>query len=72
MWVSSAVRGLGLGRRLPRELEEQARRRGARVVRLETNRTLAEAIALYRSAGYVEIEPFNDEPYANHWFEKRL
>ena len=31
-----------------------------------------EAIALYRSTGYVEVEPFNDEPYANHWFEKRL
>ena len=70
MWVAPAARGLGLGRRLLRELEEQARRRGARVVRLETNRTLAEAIALYRSAGYVEIEPFNDEPYAHHWFEK--
>jgi len=41
-------------------------------VRLETNESLAEAIALYRSAGYAEVEPFNDEPYAHHWFEKRL
>ena len=41
-------------------------------VRLETNRALTEAIAMYRSAGYVEIEPFNDERYAHHWFEKRL
>ena len=33
---------------------------------------LAEAIALYRSAGYVEVRAFNDEPFADHWFEKRL
>jgi hypothetical protein len=39
---------------------------------LDTNRTLTEAIALYRSAGYREVEPFNDEPYAHHWFEKDL
>jgi ribosomal protein S18 acetylase RimI-like enzyme len=45
---------------------------GAAVVRLETNRTLNEAIALYRSAGYHEVDRFNDEPYAHHWFEKRL
>jgi hypothetical protein len=45
---------------------------GARVLRLETNRALAEAIALYRSAGYAEVPAFNDETYAHHWFEKRL
>ena len=72
MWISPAVRGLGLGRRLLGELEEHARRRGASALRLETNGTLAEAITLYRSAGYGEIEPFNNEPYAHHWFEKRL
>jgi ribosomal protein S18 acetylase RimI-like enzyme len=72
MWVSASARGLGLGRRLLTELEAHARRLGATVVRLETNHTLTEAIALYRSAGYVEVPPFNDEPYAHHWFEKRL
>jgi ribosomal protein S18 acetylase RimI-like enzyme len=72
MWVAQEARGLGLGRRLLRELEEHARQRGAVKARLETNRALTEAIALYRSAGYFEVEPFNDEPYANHWFEKRL
>ena len=41
-------------------------------MRLETNKTLKEAGALYRSAGYDEVEAFNDEPYAHHWFEKRL
>ena len=41
-------------------------------MRLETNQRLTEAIQLYRSAGYTEIPAFNDEPYAHHWFEKRL
>jgi hypothetical protein len=40
-------------------------------LRLETNRALQEAIRLYRSCGYVEVAPFNGEPYAHHWFEKR-
>ena len=42
------------------------------MVRLETNKTLTEAISLYRSAGYREVDAFNDEPYAHHWFEKNL
>ncbi len=72
MWVADSVRGLGIGRRLLSELEEQARSHGARAVRLETNRTLTEAIGMYRAAGYEEVAPFNDEHYAHHWFEKRL
>ncbi len=72
MWVSPAVRGLGLGRRLLAELETQAARHGAGRVRLETNRNLAEAIALYRTAGYREVPAFNDEAYAHHWFEKAI
>jgi ribosomal protein S18 acetylase RimI-like enzyme len=72
MWVSPAARGLGLGRRLLAELEARAAATGATVVQLETNAALAEAIALYRSAGYREVAPFNDEPYAHHWFEKAL
>ena len=72
MWVAPRARGLGLGRRLLRELESHARASGARSVRLETNGSLTEAIALYRSSGYVEVPAFNDEPHAHLWFEKRL
>ncbi len=72
MWVAPDARGLGLGRRLLVELERLARRNGVSAVRLETNRALKEAIALYRSAGYREVKAFNDEPYAHHWFQKRL
>ncbi len=72
MWVAPRVRGLGLGRRLLNELECYAVEHGAATLRLETNRALVEAIALYRNAGYREVEAFNDEPYAHHWFEKHL
>jgi len=72
MWVAPSVRGLGVGARLLRELEQRARSAGVRILRLETNRALKEAIALYRSSGYREVAPFNAEPYAHHWFEKRL
>jgi DNA-binding MarR family transcriptional regulator/GNAT superfamily N-acetyltransferase len=72
MWVAPAARGLGIGRRMLDELERRAARSRSRVVRLETNRALAEAIGMYRAAGYVEVDAFNDEPYADHWFEKRL
>ena len=72
MWVSGAVRGLGLGRRILGALEAHAADAGASAFRLETNRALAEAIRLYRSAGYREVPAFNDEPYAHHWFEKTV
>ncbi len=72
MWVSPTTRGLSVGRRLLTELEALAAAHGAHAVQLETNRALVEAIAMYRSAGYVEVAPFNDEPYADHWFEKAL
>jgi len=72
MWVAPAARGRGLGRRLLASLEQRAAAGGARSVRLETNRALVEAIGLYRASGYREVAPFNDEPYAHHWFEKAL
>jgi GNAT superfamily N-acetyltransferase/DNA-binding MarR family transcriptional regulator len=72
MWVDPSARGLGLGRRLLGELEQRARAAGVRVLRLETNRALTEAIRLYCQNGFVEVRAFNDEPYAHHWFEKRL
>ena len=72
MWVTESARGLGIGRRLLSELEASAVKSGADRARLETNRALVEAIAMYRSAGYGEVPAFNEEPFADHWFEKRL
>jgi DNA-binding MarR family transcriptional regulator len=72
MWVAESARGLGIARRLLAELEAVIRAAGVPVAQLETHRLLHEAIAMYRSAGYVEVPPFNDEPFAHHWFEKLL
>ena len=72
MWVSREVRGAGVGRRLLVALEKEAAGLGMALLRLETNRSLHEAQALYRRNGYREVAAFNDDPYADHWFEKRL
>ncbi|MFC4174692.1 GNAT family N-acetyltransferase [Microvirga sp. GCM10011540] len=72
MWTAPSARGLGIARRVLRMLEAKAREIGLRTLRLETNRALTEAQALYRREGYHEVAPFNIEPYAHHWFEKRL
>ena len=72
MWVDRAHRGLGIGARILDALEQQAAALGRGSVRLYTNRSLAEAKAMYRARGYVEIPRYNDDPYADHFFEKRL
>ena len=72
MWVRASSRGLGLGKRILQHLESLARKRRIPLLRLETNKALTEAQALYRSSGYREVRRFNDEPYAHHWFEKAL
>jgi DNA-binding MarR family transcriptional regulator/N-acetylglutamate synthase-like GNAT family acetyltransferase len=72
MWISPEARGRGLAHRLLADVEARAVAAGADRLHLDTNRALVEAIALYRRSGFVEVPPFNDEPHADHWFEKRL
>ncbi len=72
MWIDPAVRGRGVGRRLLAALESAAARLGCRLVRLDTSSHLPEALGLYRSTGYSEILPYNDNCYAHHWLEKSL
>jgi DNA-binding MarR family transcriptional regulator/predicted N-acetyltransferase YhbS len=72
MWVHDDWRGAGLGSRLLRHLEDQARALGHRTVRLDTNAALAEAIGMYQRAGYQAIGRYNDNPWATHFFEKAL
>jgi DNA-binding MarR family transcriptional regulator/predicted GNAT family acetyltransferase len=72
MWVHDDWRGAGLGARLLRHLEAAARDLGHGLVRLDTNRTLTEAVTMYERAGYRHIERYNDNPYAQEFFEKRL
>ncbi|HEX3832797.1 MAG TPA: MarR family winged helix-turn-helix transcriptional regulator [Solirubrobacteraceae bacterium] len=72
MWISPRARGLGLGRRLLERLESCAMTHGARIAHIETSAVLVEALSLYRSAGWVDVPAFNDEPFADHWLEKVL
>ena len=72
MWVAPSARGLGMGRRILGALEAEAQSLGVTTLRLDTNRSLTEAIQLYRSSGYRAVERFSDERYADHFFEKQL
>jgi len=58
MYVVPEARGHGLARRLLAELERLAVADGADQVVLETGGAQPEAIALYRSEGYVDIDAF--------------
>lgn len=72
MWVAPHLRRHGLGARIVAHLERQAVDRDRTRMRLDTRSDLSEARALYARLGYREVAPFNDGPYAEHWFEKAL
>lgn len=72
MWVAPTARGLGIAQRLLDALEGQAIAMHLHTLRLDTNKTLTEARSLYANNGYREIARYNDNPYADHWFEKRV
>jgi DNA-binding MarR family transcriptional regulator/GNAT superfamily N-acetyltransferase len=72
LWVAPSSRGLGLGRRLIEAAECAAQKQAVKILRLDTNSALAEALQLYRSTGWTEIDRFNDDPYPDLFFEKHL
>lgn len=72
LWIRPAARGTGLGKALLAELERRARHLGATEAVLDTNARLEAAQRLYRSTGYADIPPYNDNPNATHWFRKAL
>ncbi len=72
VWTAPSARGLGVARRMLHRLEAEAAAMGLAVLRLDTNKALAEACAFYRKEGYREVAPFNDNPYAQCWFMKRI
>ena len=72
MWVDSRFRGIGTGWQILKRLEVLAQRAGHQVVRLDTNGCLHEAQTLYTRAGYHQISRYNDNPYAEQWYEKEL
>ena len=72
MYVRPQARSRGVARALLAALEEAAVSLGYAAVRLDTGPKQAHGLALYRSAGYVDVEPYNDNPFACFWGEKRL
>ncbi|MFE1176307.1 GNAT family N-acetyltransferase [Streptomyces sp. NPDC058773] len=72
MFVRAAARGRGGAGALLLAAEAAAVQLGAERMRLDTRRDLVEAVTLYRRHGFVEIEPYHDDPYAEVFFEKRL
>jgi GNAT superfamily N-acetyltransferase len=72
MYVAPEARGLGIGRLILETLEAEAAAAGYRLARLDTAEPLRAARALYASAGWREVAPYNDNPHASHWFEKEL
>jgi putative acetyltransferase len=74
MAVTEAHKGRGVGRELMAACVERARQVGARRLYLETNSSLAPALALYRSFGFQEVQPAEPSPYvrADVMMELRL
>jgi GNAT superfamily N-acetyltransferase len=70
--VAPAARGGGIARRLLVALEDAAKELGYVRVRLDTGARQPDAVALFRCSGYEEIEAYNENAFAAHWFEKRL
>jgi GNAT superfamily N-acetyltransferase len=72
MYVRPAARSRGVARALLQALEDRARAFGYTAVRLDTGPKQVHGLALYPSAGYVEVPPYNDNPFACFWGEKSL
>jgi len=72
MYVRPEFRSRGLAAQLLLRLEAAATELGYASVRLDTGPKQVTAQRLYRSAGYTDIAPYNDNPFACFWGEKRL
>jgi GNAT superfamily N-acetyltransferase len=72
MYVVPEARGRGLANVLLAALEDEARRLGYRIARLDTGPEQPAAQAMYERAGYAPIGNFNANPFASFWGEKAL
>jgi GNAT superfamily N-acetyltransferase len=72
MFVRPPARSQGVATELLTALEAAARSLGYGAVRLDTGPKQVHALRLYRRAGFVEIERYNDNPFACFWGEKAL
>ena len=73
MTVAEDLRGAGLGRMLMQRCIEAGAEAGAPRLYLETNSSLAPALALYRRMGFTDVAPPEKLVYArgDTWMERR-
>jgi len=72
MYVRPPARSQGVAGALLSALEGTARSLGYGAVRLDTGPKQVHALNLYRRAGFVDVVPYNDNPFACFWGEKAL
>lgn len=72
MYLLPETRGRGLGRQLLGVALEHARRAGSTRMELETASVMTAAMALYRSAGFIEIDAAPDAPRCDRKFGRDL
>ena len=72
LWLSARARGAGVGSSLIRKAEERARRRGSRLIHLNT--FSFQAPGFYRKQGYRRFGSMSGSPkgQSRHFFVKRL
>lgn len=68
LYVVPELRGCGIARALTRQLIADAREIGYRQILLDTLPFLREAIALYESEGFYQVERYNDSPLSRTYF----
>jgi len=75
VYVRRSARGLGLGKRILKTLEDAARKEGVQVLRLETGNAQPDALSLFEEVGFVRRGAFGDysaaDPYSV-FMEKQL
>ncbi|MFI7597539.1 GNAT family N-acetyltransferase [Actinoplanes sp. NPDC049681] len=72
MYVRPEARRTGVARRLLAAIDDAARERGLRVLRLDTRTDLTEARALYAACGFREVAGHEKRRFADHFFVKEL
>lgn len=72
LWVNPVLRGRSIGRRLLSALEGAGAVAGFDVIRLEVYEALTEAILLFETSGYTNVEPFEESPPDLRAYQKQL
>ena len=70
LWTCQTARGFGIAKRLMHAVETVACELSVKILRLDTNSALPEALKLYRTSGWVEIDRFQGRPVSGSFFRE--